>query len=89
MSSNGAETYAKAGELYPICLKAKRACPPEDCGGVGGYMHFLEAIRDPSHPEHQDMLTWVGGYFDSEDSEFDEINFSLRMVYDKIAKNSE
>ena len=35
------------GVRYPICLKGKRACPPEDVGGVWGYENFLEAIRDP------------------------------------------
>ena len=24
------------GEVYPICLKGVRACPPEDCGGLPG-----------------------------------------------------
>ena len=42
------------GLRYPTCLKGKRACPPEDVGGVGGYEYFLEAIRDPSHHEHEE-----------------------------------
>ena len=29
---------------YPICIKGKRACPPEDCGGVWGY-GVIEAVR--------------------------------------------
>lgn len=34
------------GTRYPLCLKGKRACPPEDVGGVWGYENFLEAIND-------------------------------------------
>jgi len=41
---------------YPVCIKGKRACPLEDCGGVWGYAKFLEAIRNPQHPEHDTML---------------------------------
>jgi len=54
--------YPKA--KYPLCLEGQRACPPEDCGGIGGYDHFLEAIADPLHEEHESMLEWAGGYFD-------------------------
>jgi hypothetical protein len=42
------------------CVDGKGACPPEDCGGVMDYRDFLEIIRDPQHPQHKDMLDWVG-----------------------------
>ncbi len=43
---------AEKGTSYPVCIKGKRACPPEDVGGVWGYEEFLEAIADPKHKEH-------------------------------------
>ena len=42
-------------------------------GGVAGYYRFLDAIQNPKHPEHRDMLEW-GGRFDPDDFEIDEIN---------------
>jgi hypothetical protein len=57
------------GTKYPVCLEGDRACPPEDCGGIWGYVDFLEAIRNPKHEEHESMLKWIGGRFDPE--EFD------------------
>jgi Plasmid pRiA4b ORF-3-like protein len=51
---------------YPLCLEGARACPPEDCGGVGGYADFLEAIQNPDHERHDELLEWVGGRFDPE-----------------------
>ena len=35
----------EAGKRYPVCLTGKRACPPEDGGGIWGYTSFLEAIQ--------------------------------------------
>lgn len=49
-----------ADTKYPICVAGKRACPPEDCGGIYGYREFLEAIRDPMNEEHESMLEWAG-----------------------------
>jgi DNA invertase Pin-like site-specific DNA recombinase len=71
---------AKADTDYPTCLKAKRTCPPEDCGGSWGYQEFLEAIKDTDHPEHESMLEWVGGSFDPETAELDTINALLKTI---------
>jgi hypothetical protein len=51
---------------YPVVTGGKRACPPEDVGGVWGYAAFLEAVRDPQHPDHEEMLEWCGDEFDAE-----------------------
>ena len=68
------------GKRYPVCLTGKRACPPEDCGGVWGYVSFLEAIHDPEHPEHEEMLEWIGGEFDPEAFDLDEVNVELQRL---------
>lgn len=63
---------------YPRCLAGARACPPEDCGGVWGYLDFLEAIGDPSHEDHQDLLQWIGGYFDPEALDVDRTTQAMQ-----------
>jgi len=68
------------GVRYPLCLKGKRACPPEDVGGVWGYENFLEAIRDPNHDDHEEYLTWIGGKFDPEAFDLEEVNTRLRRM---------
>ena len=64
------------GVTYPICIKGKRACPPEDCGGIWGYEELLEIIRNPEHEEHEEMLEWLGGEFDPEDFDVEEVSFA-------------
>ena len=68
------------GVKYPVCIKGKRACPPEDVGGVWGYATFLEAMRDPHHKEHASYVEWIGGEFDSEAFNLDGINQALHRV---------
>lgn len=46
------------------CLDGARACPPEDCGGPWGYADLLEALADPNHPQHEEVIEWMGGAFD-------------------------
>ena len=65
------------GGCYPVIEAGKRACPPEDVGGDYGYLNFLEAIADPKHPEHEDMLEWIGGSFDPEAFNVVEANLAF------------
>ncbi|WP_247480647.1 plasmid pRiA4b ORF-3 family protein [Bradyrhizobium sp. 144] len=45
-------------EGLPLLLEAAGRCPPEDVGGAPGYAEYLEAIGDPTHPEHEHMRLW-------------------------------
>ena len=59
------------------CLAGKRNCPPEDVGGPWGYQEYLEAIADPAHERHQEMLDWMGEGFESEAFDLDSVNRML------------
>ena len=52
------------GVSYPVCLDGKMAGPPEDCGGLDGFVNFKKAMQDPRHPEHEELKTWFGRPFD-------------------------
>ena len=74
-SINGDKTSSK-----PKCLAGKRACPPEDCGGIYGYYELLEIIKDPGHPEHENMIEWLGGNIDPDFFDIDEVNEILSSL---------
>jgi len=67
---------------YPLCIGGARACPPEDCEGPEGYKLFLAAMGDPSHPEHDQMREWIGGYFDPEGFDANRTNLAIRHMYE-------
>jgi len=71
---------AQAGAAYPVCIAGKRACPPEDVGGIWSYDDFLDVIRNPSHPEHDELLEWAGGDFDPERFDLEAVNSALKRV---------
>jgi hypothetical protein len=67
-------------EQYPLCIKGKRQCPPEDIGGEYGYENFLEAIADPKHEDYDQMVEWVGEDYDPEEFSVEDINFMLNEL---------
>jgi hypothetical protein len=73
---------ALAAGPVPVCLAGEGACPPEDCGGAGGYAELKEALADPDHDDHEDMLEWLclDDPADFSPAEFDlaEVNRRLR-----------
>jgi hypothetical protein len=51
---------------YPKCVAGARACPPENCGGVGGYEDLLKVLQDPTDDEYANTMQWLGGRYDPE-----------------------
>ena len=77
-----AVTSPEPGIAYPRCLAGRRACPPEDCGGIWGYDYLLEILTDPDHEEHQERLEWLG--LDSAD-QFDPAAFDPAQANTALA----
>lgn len=50
------------------CVAGKGSCPPEDCGGIGGYHEILTALADPASADEnlRVRLEWLGEGFDPE-----------------------
>jgi hypothetical protein len=65
---------------HPVCLAGANACPPEDCGGIGGYHDLLEILADPKHPEHTNMKEWVGGELDATEFDLNGVNAMLKRL---------
>ena len=65
---------------YPQVLGGERACPPEDCGGTGGYEQLLVSLADPADPEHDDMIHWAPDGFDPEAFDLQTHDAAVRSV---------
>ena len=59
---------------YPICIGGENACPPEDCGGLGGFYSMMEQMENPDDEEHNSTKTWFGGFFDPHSFDPNRIN---------------
>ena len=47
--------------LFPICIEGEGACPPEDCGGLGGYYGMLDILNSKGNTqEKREYREWLG-----------------------------
>jgi hypothetical protein len=68
---------------YPRCTAGQRATPPEDCGGIWGYHNLTDVLTDPTHPEHEDTLEWLGL---DHATEFDPASFDAKTVTQALSR---
>jgi len=71
---------AAAAATAALCLDGARACPPEDCGGAGGYDNLLKVLKNRKHPVHKSMKEWLGHTFDAEAFDVKQTNLWLRKL---------
>lgn len=66
-----------AGDPAFTCITGRRACPPEDCGGVWGYQNLLVYVEDPSDAPDW-FIEQAEEFLDGR--EFDPARFDLEAV---------
>ncbi|MGE0197301.1 MAG: plasmid pRiA4b ORF-3 family protein [Parachlamydiales bacterium] len=67
--------------FYPCCIDGKRSCPPEDSGGPFGYLEKLKILKNKKHPDHEEVVEWMGKDFDPEYFDLNEVNTDMRDVF--------
>jgi hypothetical protein len=68
------------GQPAARVLAGRRACPPEDCGGVPGYEEVLEALVKPASERHHELLDWLPVDYDPEDFDLADTNDAVQAA---------
>jgi hypothetical protein len=76
-----AQIRAERGRFYPCCVAGERACPPEDCGGVGMFAELLAGLADPSEPRYSELLDWVDPGYDPAAFDVRPVNRNLELAH--------
>ncbi len=64
----------------PLCIDGARACPPDDCGGMGGYVDLCQIIKSPKNDGYDEMMDWLGGKFNPEEFDVKKTNIFLQKI---------
>jgi pRiA4b ORF-3-like protein len=72
---------------YPRCIGGERNGPPEDVGGAGGYEDYLEAMADPNHERHEELMAWRGP-FDPDAFSVEKVNRQLEKKFRPVRKRA-
>ncbi len=70
------------GDPVAVCVAGRRACPPEDVGGIPGYEEVLAALEGHVEPDEAEWmaekLEWLPVGFDPAAFDLDEVNRALQ-----------
>lgn len=73
------------------CIAGAGACPPDDCGGPGGYTRILDILSNRKHPDYKDTVEWLGDlandYRDPSACPLDRINGELACGLEDVVAN--
>lgn len=86
------DVAASFGRLKaPACIGGARCCPPEDCGGVYGYVDLMENLADPEHEEYNSTLDWLEaiGFEEGYDPEAFTKEAATKRMRSKLWQNME
>jgi len=64
----------------PACIAGKRAGPPEDCGGVGGYNEMIQHLLHPEKDGYLELLEWLDEDYNPEAFDIADVNRNLRSL---------
>ncbi|MCK5698081.1 MAG: plasmid pRiA4b ORF-3 family protein [Gammaproteobacteria bacterium] len=75
-------------QLPVVCIKGKRACPPENCGGIWAYKDLLEQLAASVNERNEALLEEsLGKNFDTEYFNPDEVNIVLKRFFEGAVFN--
>ena len=77
----------KKDQLPVICIKGKRSCPPEDCGGIWGYKNMLDNQELAPDKRDEELIEWLGEDFDAEHFNLNEVNAVLTEIFEGVVFN--
>lgn len=73
-------TEEDKAQTYPACIAGARACPPEDCGGVHGYLELMSIRKNKTHPQYKERISeWLGEGYDPERFDIDEVTEAIEL----------
>lgn len=81
------ELPAEPGVFYPRCIDGAMQSPPEDCGGIPGFLSLVELMKGEKNEEYDEMVEWLGEPFDPTEFDLDGVNELLIDVFNEIEKN--
>lgn len=86
----GIREYSPEERPWPIILKCKGACPPEDCGGVWGYEELLRIhAKKRRTKEEKERLKWYhmyDSYFNPEERDPEIAQMFMDELWEELIR---